>query len=123
MTEENELYTDYALQIFSSYVSQDIDSMSSVLESFKNDGKNIDHMFLPGVIYGLMYHMRTMLELFSLYSKAPIDLLLSSYAMDYAIAREDLLDNNVLNVAKSREEINKLIQYLQDVENFGDDDF
>lgn len=122
MSEENELYTDYALQIFSSFINQDIETMSAILESFKDEGKSIDHLFMPGVIYGLMYHMQMLLELFSVHTTVPVEKLLSSYAMDYAVAREDLLDNKILNVAKAKEGVEKLLEELKNIEDlFGEE--
>lgn len=120
MAEENELYTDYALQIFSTFISEDLNSMHSVLESFKNDGKSLDVLFMPGVIYGLMYHMNSLLQLFSIHANTPVEVLLSSYAMDYAIEREELLDNNILNVAKARKSLDELMQNFSDISNIDD---
>ena len=117
MIEENELFTDYALQIFSSFVSEDLNSMQSILESFKKEGKALDNLFMPGVIYGLMYHMNSMLQLFAIHTGASVDVLLSSYAMDYAIERENLIDNEILNVAKAKKNVERLMQDLKNLEN------
>ena len=114
---ENDLYTDYALQLFSSYMSEDVETMHSVLESFKNEDKNVDNLFMPGMIYGLMYHMGTMIRLISEQTGAPVDVLLSSYAMDYAIAREELLNNPLLNVSKAKESFENLIEELKKIED------
>lgn len=123
MTEREDLYTDYALQIFSSYIAQDLDSMSFILESFKDDGKNIDEMFMPGLIYGLMYHLSTFLELVAVGTGESVEKIFSDYAMDYAVARERLLDNPLLNVYKAREVLNQIIETMKELEDmYGDDD-
>jgi hypothetical protein len=125
MADKNDLYTDYALQIFSSYISEDMNSMEKILESFKDDEKNIDDMFMPGLIYGLMYHMATIMRLVSHATDTPVDKLFSDYAMDYAIAREDLLDNPLLNVHKAREVLNQMLEAMKEIdemfENYEDD--
>ena len=122
MTEQQDLYTDYALQIFSSYLNEDMSSMEYILESFKDDGKNVDDMFMPGLIYGLMYHLASVFKLVAFGTEVPINKLLSDYAMDYAIAREELLDNPLLNVHKAREVLNQILQTVKELEEMYDDD-
>jgi hypothetical protein len=117
MRQENDLYTDYALQIFSSYLIEDISSMKTVLESFRSEGKDEDHFFLPGLIYGLLYHLATILKLVSDASDVTVEKLLSDYAMDYAIVREELLQNPLLNVRTAKEMIDKLAEELKTIED------
>lgn len=113
MAELDDLYTDYAIQIFSSYMIEDTMSMKMVLESFKSDGKDSDDLFLPGLIYGLLYHLGTFIRLVSGATDVPIEKLLSDYAMDYAIAREQLLLNPLLNVNKARGLMEQMIKELE----------
>lgn len=122
MAEKDDLYTDYALQIFSSYMSEDLNSMEFVLESFKSDNKNVDDMFMPGLIYGLMYHMATILRLVAIGTDTSVEKLLSDYAMDYAIAREELLDNPLLNVGKARDMMTQILSAISEIENMFEDD-
>ena len=116
MAETGDLYTDYAIQIFSSYMIEDINSMTMVLESFKNDGKDVDDLFLPGLIYGLLYHLGTFIRLVSNATEVPVEKLLSDYAMDYAIAREQLLLNPLLNVNKAKDLMKQMIKELELIE-------
>ena len=113
MAELDDLYTDYAIQIFSSYMIEDVMSMKMVLESFKNDGKDSDSLFLPGLIYGLLYHLGTFIKLVSNATSLPVEKLLSDYAMDYAIAREQLLLNPLLNVNKAKGLMEQMIKELE----------
>ena len=113
MAEQEDLYTDYAIQIFSSYMIEDVMSMKMVLESFKNDGKDSDSLFLPGLIYGLLYHLGTFIKLVSNATSLPVEKLLSDYAMDYAIAREQLLLNPLLNVNKAKGLMEQMIKELE----------
>lgn len=122
MTEREDLYTDYALQIFSSYIKEDMESMALILESFKNDGKNIDDMFMPGLIYGLLYHMATFVKLVSVGTEQPVERILSDYAMDYAIAREDLLANPLLNVYKARKLLEEILRSTSELEDLFNED-
>jgi len=117
MTERQDLYTDYAIQIFSSYLIEDISSMQMVLESFKNEGKESDEIFLPGLIYGLLYHLGSFIRLVSEASDVPVERILSDYAMDYAIAREHLLDNPLLNVSKAKGVLDKILLELKEIED------
>ena len=113
MAELEDLYTDYAIQIFSSYMIEDVMSMKMVLESFKSDGKDSDELFLPGLIYGLLYHLGTFIKLVSNATSLPVEKLLSDYAMDYAIAREQLLLNPLLNVNKAKGLMEQMIKELE----------
>ena len=113
MAELDDLYTDYAIQIFSSYMIEDVMSMKMVLESFKSDGKDSDELFLPGLIYGLLYHLGTFIKLVSNATSLPVEKLLSDYAMDYAIAREQLLLNPLLNVNKAKGLMEQMIKELE----------
>jgi hypothetical protein len=121
MAEDNELYTDYALQIFSSYIRNDLTSMDLILQSFKSDGKAVDDMFMPGLIYGLMFHWSNTLSLISSATGTDVEKLLSDYAIDYAVAREELLDNPLLNVYKAREILNQIIEAMNEISKSLDD--
>jgi hypothetical protein len=100
---------------------EDITSMRLVLESFKQEGKESDDIFLPGLIYGLLYHLGTFIRLVSQASDVPVERLLSDYAMDYAIAREKLLENPLLNVSKASDVLQKLVAELKEIEDLFND--
>lgn len=116
MSDDHDLYTDYALQIFSSYVSEDIQSMEYILESFKNDNKNADELFFPGVIYGLLYHLSNVFYATAINTNQTVEQLLHNYAMEYAIERERLLENPLLNVHKAREVLDKILAEIKMLE-------
>ena len=122
MAEKDDLYTDYALQMFSSYVSEDLNTMETLLESFKDEEKNVDEIFMPGLIYGLMYHLSTVFKLVSKATGTSVDKLLSDYAMDYAIAREYLMDNPLLNVNKAKLAMEQILDAINQIEQMFDDE-
>jgi hypothetical protein len=117
VSDNQDLYTDYALQMFSTYVSQDLNSMHLVLESFKNDKKNTDALFLPGIIYGLLYHMANVFDVAASALDLDVESLLRQYAFDYAIERENLLENPLLNVHKAREMLDKILEEIKSIED------
>jgi hypothetical protein len=120
MAQEDDLYTDYALQLFASFASEDLATMASLIESFKDDDNNSDPFFMPGVIYGLMYHMMSIMKSVANQYDTTVENLLSIYAVDYAVAREDLLDSPLLNVRMVKENISNI---LAEIEKISDDDY
>jgi hypothetical protein len=95
--------------------------MDLILQSFKSDGKAVDDMFMPGLIYGLMFHWSNTLSLISSATGTDVEKLLSDYAIDYAVAREELLDNPLLNVYKAREILNQIIEAMNEISKSLDD--
>jgi hypothetical protein len=121
MTDENDLYTDYALQIFSSFIATDVTTMTNLFETFRNDKKEIDPLFMPGIIYGMMFHMQNIIETIADAGEVDVQYVFEKYAIDYASMREDLIDNPLLNVKKARENFEKLmkeVQSLDDIEKW-----
>lgn len=115
MSNENDLFTDYALQFFSSYMMHDLSTINTLLQSFKSEGKDGDIFFLPGVIYGLMFHMSALIDYISEQTGADVSSVLSSYSLNYAMLREELMDNPLLNVAYVRNNMEKIMQDYDDI--------
>lgn len=117
MGQDQELFTDYAMQMFSSYQSDDIEGMQNLLTSFLDDGTGEDIVFLPGLVYGLMFHMKSMMVMFADVMDVDPKFLLEKYALGYSMIREDLLNNPFLNVGEVRKHMDEIRNLLKDVEN------
>lgn len=117
------LYTDYAIQILSAYVSQDLFSMKDLLESFKDEDVD-EQLFMPGIIFGLMFHITNILNAFSEAAHVDVDEIFQSYAMDYASIRETIKDNPLLNVKTAGHALEELKEKYKDIEDLlrGEDD-
>jgi hypothetical protein len=64
-----------------------------------------------------LYHLGSFIRLVSEASDVPVERILSDYAMDYAIAREHLLDNPLLNVSKAKGVLDKILLELKEIED------
>jgi len=110
MTEKDDLFTDYALQLFVCYINEDVEGMKAILDGFAKS--NYDEFFMPGLVYGLLYHFATMVRLFCDISGGTPEDLMAAYGVDYAIAREDLLGNKLLNVSLAKDSIDEIRKLL-----------
>lgn len=117
MGQDQELFTDYAMQMFSSYQSDDIEGMQNLLMSFSNDGAVEDIVFLPGIVYGMMFHMKAMINMFAEVIGVEPKYLLEKYALGYSIIRDDLLNNPFLNVSEVRKHMDQIKKLLEEVED------
>jgi hypothetical protein len=107
-SQDQELYTDYALQLFSAFIKEDIGTMQLILELFQKDGKGDDNMFMPGLIYGFMYHLSNIFEIIAESSSGDVESVFSDYALGYANTREHLFSNKALNVSAAKQLIDSL---------------
>lgn len=108
MTEDDDLYTDYALQMFSSFMSGDLESTQQMFKSYKDEGKAEDPLFMPGVIYGMIYHLQTLFSSISELTGISEDEVVSNYALAYAGIREELSMNTLFSVKKAREAVSNI---------------
>jgi hypothetical protein len=56
LDENEDLYTDYALQIFSAFVDNNQITIAELMASYESSNGD-DLTFMPGVIFGCMIHM------------------------------------------------------------------
>lgn len=117
MTDNQDLFTDYALQLFNSFKSNDIHIMHELIQSFKEDSSDYEYVFMPGLIYGLLYHMSNFLDIIT-DSLMEEDSFMSDYGIQYSMEREYLLENPILNVHKATEHVMNLMQTLESIEDF-----
>lgn len=120
----DDLFTDYALQMFSSYVSEDFTATQMLFDSLIRDGKHIDETFMPGVIFGLMYHLKTMMNSIAAMLEENLEDVLATYAVHYAMNRDLIKESPFMNVATAKDAIDELInsdefisQFLKDEED------
>lgn len=120
MTEKEDLFTDYALQLFVTYINEDVEGMKALLQSFSDNAQEGDEFFMPGLVYGLLYHFATMTRLFCDATGGNVEDLMIAYGVDYAMAREELLGNALLNVKLARQHVDEIREILS---RFSDEDF
>lgn len=117
MAEDQDLFTDYALQLYSSFQTGDLQSIQYLLDSFKNDGKNLDAVFLPGLIYGLMFHFQSVINMLCDHVGITPKEFLERYALGYSLAREDLLKSPFFNVKAAKENLERMIALFEELES------
>jgi hypothetical protein len=126
MTENSDLYTDYALQMFSSYVKGDPEASDSMFASFRSEGKNTDAVFMPGLIYGLIYHLDSLMDAMAKFLGLDIEEFLEQYALAYAQERHTLVGQTLFDVEMAQRAVdsfNSLDERLKDLESPSADTF
>lgn len=121
MTEDQELFTDLSLQLFNSFLSGDISSMKQLLESFKSYNEEYDFIFLPGLLYGLMYHMSVFVSMLEESHSMDKENIMSDYGIEYAVTREKLLSNPLLHPKKALEKVYEMMDMMEKFEKIFND--
>jgi len=116
-SDKQTLFTDFSLQMYTSFLADDYEATALLVESFRSEGKDADYLFLPGLIFGMMFHMRMYSSFICsvLESEISMEELFSKYAFHYADMRDELLNNPFLNIGMVREGIE---QMEKDIERF-----
>lgn len=118
----DDLFTDYALQMFSSYMSQDFKATQMLFDSLMDEGKHIDETFMPGVIFGLMYHLKTMMNSIAAMLEENLEDVLATYAVHYAMNRDLIKESPFMNVATAKDAIDELINSDEFISQFLNDE-
>lgn len=87
---QDDLFTDFAMQIFNAHTSQGDENILSVLmDSYKDDATS-NPAFLPGVIFGSMVHMYMMIQMIADSRYESIEETIKFYNEAYNKSRKNL---------------------------------
>lgn len=87
---KDQLFTDYAMQLFNAHCSDDSHEMIKYLVNSLEEEADDNPAFLPGLIFGCMVHMLMMTQIISIERQSPIDEVTASYVEMYQKNRKDL---------------------------------
>jgi hypothetical protein len=82
------LYTDYAMQIFSAFLNKETYSIASLLETF--DDELEDPAFVPGILFGFLIHIESLFSTLADLEDTSIPEVFQKYALYYDSIREEL---------------------------------
>ncbi len=93
--QEEYLYTDYAIQIFSAFSNRDISAIVKMFDT--EDGGKRDETFAPGIMFGFMVHLELLFAAIAESNdETPLEAF-QEYALHYNSIRDDLKKMVLLN--------------------------
>lgn len=103
-----ELFTDYAMEFISAYLSNDKEILADLLKSFGKDEFS-NPSFIPGTMFGLVIHISMLLNHIAMMNNETTDESFRAYAYAYNLSRADMMNNDILSPKKANEFFNKWI--------------
>jgi hypothetical protein len=79
---DDELFTDYALQLFSAFLDEDQSTVAELMSSYELD-KQEQLSFLPGILYGCMIHMGLFMSTIADQNDISVKEAFKMYALSY----------------------------------------
>jgi len=93
--QEEYLYTDYAIQIFSAFSNRDISAIIKMFDT--EDGSKRDESFAPGIMFGFMVHLELLFAAIAESNNETSLEAFQEYALHYSSVRDDLKKMVLLN--------------------------
>jgi hypothetical protein len=87
---KDQLFTDYALQLFNAHCSDDSQELIKYLINSLEEEATNNNAFMPGLIFGCMVHMLMMSQALALEKGLSLDESVSSYIKMYQKNRSNL---------------------------------
>jgi len=87
---KDQLFTDYALQLFNAHCSDDSQELIKYLINSLEEEATNNNAFMPGLIFGCMVHMLMMSQALALEKGLSLDESVSSYIKMYQKNRSSL---------------------------------
>lgn len=87
---KDQLFTDYAMQLFNAHCSEDSHEMIQFLISSLEEEASDNEAFFPGLVFGCMVHMLMMMQIISHEKEMSIDESVSHYVNMYQANRKGL---------------------------------
>ena len=85
---EEYLYTDYAMQMLSAFMSKDSDNLKDLFAVMGDEME--DPHFLAGVTFGFLIHIEHLFKSIADAEEVDLDSVFKKYAMHYSTMRDEL---------------------------------
>lgn len=102
------LYTDYSMQLFTAFAHKGIADMHSLLSTYDDELES--EAFIPGLLFGFLIHFELLLTCMATSLEKEVEEVFSAYAGYYNENRESLKEIHPLNPSyaqKAYEEFKK----------------
>lgn len=76
---KDQLFTDYAMQLFNAHCSENSHEMISFLISSLEEEASDNEAFFPGLVFGCMVHMLMMIQVISIEKEISVNEAVSEY--------------------------------------------
>lgn len=107
---EEYLYTDYAIQMLSAFMTKDTKSLSSLLDTMEDE--MIDNNFLAGITFGLLIHIEQLLNGIALEKDMDVDDVYQMYALHYSSIRDDYKKILPLSPSFTKNKLEEVVEKL-----------
>jgi len=102
-----ELFTDYAIEMISAYLSNDMLVFFKLIDSY-SEKEYSNKAFMPGILFAMIVHVSSLLNHIAEASNQTMEKTFKDYALSYNMAREDLITHDMLSPKKAEEFFNLL---------------
>lgn len=82
LSKDDDLFTDYAMQLFMAYMQEGKPLVEEYMKSIQDDFVD-NETFTPGLVFGMLMHMMLMVKVISSITEASIKDTLNLYALEY----------------------------------------
>lgn len=82
LSKDNELFTDYALQLFMAYMQEGKPLVEEYMRSLHDEFLE-NETFTPGLVFGMLMHMMLMIKVISSVTEGSMKDTLNLYALEY----------------------------------------
>ena len=112
MNENDEyLYTDYSMQLFTAFVHKGIADMHGLLSSYDDELES--PAFIPGLLFGFLMHFEMLLECMATSLDKEVEEVFSAYAVYYNENREGLKEILPLNPSFAKQAFEEFKKTLE----------
>jgi len=104
-----ELFTDYAMEFISAYLSNDPEILADLFKSF-GEKELSNPSFIPGTMFGLIMHVNMLFNHIAMNTDKTPEEVFKAYAYAYNLSRAEMMHNDVLSPKKASEFFTKWIE-------------
>ena len=100
-----ELFTDYAIEMISAYLSNDMLVFFNLIDSY-SEKEFSNKAFMPGILFAMIVHFTSLINHIADSNNQTVEKTFKDYALSYNVAREGLINHDMLSPKKAEEFFN-----------------